>query len=291
MKYILLLMSFCLSTSILADQSNSLDLKFALKLDMVRGGLSILEKFELVKNLGYDGIEVSSPGEDRLAIKAASDATGLPIHGVVCSTHWKLLLSDADPKVRKQGLEGVKKAILAAKFYGASTVLLVPGKVNKETTYQQAWQRSIPEIRKAALFAETHNIKIALENVWNDFLTTPEETLRFINEIASLNVYAYFDIGNTVRYNDPSSWPKILGEKILKLDVKAYKRQGEQMDPYKGVNSKIGTDHFDWSPLCRELKKISYRGWATAEVYSGYEGSNQERLENILADMKKVFSY
>ena len=291
MKYILLLLSFCLSTSLLADQSNSLDLKFALKLDMVRGDFSILEKFELVKKLDYDGIEVSSPGEDRVAIKAASEATGLPIHGVVCSTHWKLLLSDADPSMRQKGLEGLKEAIRAAKFYGASTVLLVPGKVNKETSYQQAWQRSIPEIRKAALFAQKHNIKVALENVWNDFLTTPEETLRFINEIGSPNIYAYFDIGNTVRYNDPSSWPKVLGNKILKLDVKAYKRQGEQMDIYKGVNAKIGSDHFDWAPLCRELKKISYRGWATAEVYDGYEGSNEKRLGYILTDMKKVLSY
>ena len=117
-----------------------------------------------------------------------------------------------DTYLKDGGYQGVKKAILAAKFYGASTVLLVPGKVNKETTYQQAWQRSIPEIRKAALFAETRNIKLALENVWNDFLTTPEETLRYINEIDRPNVYAYFDIGNTVRYNEPSAWPKILGD-------------------------------------------------------------------------------
>ena len=276
-----------LSSTLLAEDSTKLNIKYSLKLGMVKGKMSVLDKFKLVKELGYDGIEVNAPGGNQQEIKAASEATGLPIHGVVCSTHWKHLLSDPDPAVRAKGLEGFQAAIRAAHFYGASSVLLVPGKVKKGTTYEEAWQRSLPEIRKALPLAKELGIKIALENVWNDFLTTPEGTLKYIQELNSPLVGAYFDVGNTVRYNDPSTWPSVLGNKIFKLDVKEYKRQPEGGNVWKGFKSKITTGDNDWPAVCRELKKINYSGWATAEV----GGGDAKRLAEILANMKKAFSH
>ena len=159
----LILLSFSLS-------ADKLEIKFALKYGMIKEPGSVQEKFQLVKDLGYDGIEVNAPSGQRDAFKAASEATGLPIHGVVCSTHWRLLLSDPNPEIRAKGLDGFKQAIRDAKFYGASSVLLVPGKVKKGTTFQECWDRSIPEIKKALPLAKELGINILLENVWNDFL-------------------------------------------------------------------------------------------------------------------------
>jgi L-ribulose-5-phosphate 3-epimerase len=286
MKNLSLLLSLVLiSFSVSADK---LEIKFALKYGMIKEkGLSAQEKFQLVKDLGYDGIEVNGPTGNREELKAASEATGLPIHGVVCSTHWKLQLSDPNPDTRAKGLEGFKQAIRDAKFYGASSVLLVPGKVTKNTSYEQCWERSIIEIKKALPLAKELNINILLENVWNDFLTTPEETLRFIKELNSDLVGSYFDIGNTVRYNPPASWAPVLGKKIMKLDVKPYIIQPEGGNVWKGFKAKIGQDSNDWPAVCKSLKAIEYAGWATAEV----DGGNKERLAEILANMKKAFSH
>lgn len=283
-KSSLLLSILLVCFSVSADK---LEIKFALKYGMIKEKGSVQEKFQLVKDLGYDGIEVNAPSGNREAFKAASEATGLPIHGVVCSTHWKLLLSDPNPETRAKGLEGFKQAIRDAKFYGASSVLLVPGKVKKGTTYEECWQRSIVEVKKALPLAKELNINILLENVWNDFLTTPEETLRYINELNSDLVGSYFDIGNTVRYNPPASWAPVLGNKIMKLDVKPYIIQPEGGNVWKGFKAKIGKDSNDWPAVCKSLKAINYSGWATAEV----GGGNKDRLAEILKNMRTVFSH
>jgi hypothetical protein len=81
--------------------------------------------------------------------------------------------------VRARGLEGLKTALRDAKFYGADTALLVPGVVKKEVTFEDAWTRSQEEIRKAIPLAEELGVKIAIEVVWNNFLTKPEQLVKF----------------------------------------------------------------------------------------------------------------
>ena len=46
----------------------------------------------------------------------------------------------------------------------------MPAVVNKEVTYAEAYSRSQTEIRKAVPLAEELGVKIAIENVWNQFL-------------------------------------------------------------------------------------------------------------------------
>src|SRR5690606_19574505 len=113
----------------------SLKLRPAGKHKMIREGKSPEEKLKLVKEIGFEGVELECPNSlDRREILKASDSTGIKIHGVITGGHWKHRLSDPDPKVRAQGLEARKGAIADAKFYGADTVLLVPGKVTNPET-------------------------------------------------------------------------------------------------------------------------------------------------------------
>src|SRR5262245_4577353 len=69
-------------------------LKKAVKYDMVRLKGSHLEKLELVKKCGFLGVEIDSPGTDKLdeLVKASKD-TGIAVHGVIDSVHWKQTLS------------------------------------------------------------------------------------------------------------------------------------------------------------------------------------------------------
>src|SRR5262249_28622169 len=106
-------------------------LKKAVKYGMIKlGGASIEEKFNLVKSLGFEGVEFDSPSDiNRREAAAARDKTGIKIHGVIDSVHWRIRLSDPDASVRARGVEALRAAIDDARFYGADTVLLVPGKV------------------------------------------------------------------------------------------------------------------------------------------------------------------
>lgn len=262
----------------------------SLKLGMVQiENATVPEKFQIVKDLGFDGVEVNAPGIDPAELLNARDKTGLPIHGVVDSMHWKTRFTDPDEKVRAEGVAHLKTAIRSCKKIGGSTVLVVPGRVGADGDYDTCWARSIPEIKMALPLAEKLGIKIAFENVWNDFLTTAEETLRYINEFDSELVGAYFDIGNINRYTEkPSSWIPALGNNILKLDIKGYSRTlaAQENNVRKGFGVKIGEGTVDWSECVMQLKKINFNSWATAEV----KGGDEDRLAEIKSNMDKVLS-
>jgi hexulose-6-phosphate isomerase len=258
-------------------------IKKAVKFGMVEEEFSIVDKFRLLKTLGFDGVEMDSPSDlDRDEVIRARDETGLSIHGVVDSVHWNKTLSDPDPAVRAEGLAGLKTALDDARAYGASTVLLVPAVVNKEVSYADAYARSQEEIRKALPFAEACGVKIALENVWNRFLLSPLETVRYIDEFESPWVGAYFDIGNIVNYGWPEHWIHTLGPRILKLDVKEYSREKRDKEgPYAGFRVELGEGDCDWPAVTQALADIGYEGWATAEI----QGGDTERLRDIAARM------
>ncbi len=249
--------------------------------------LSLVDKFKLLHDLGFDGVELNSPGGvDKKAARDASEKTGFPIHGAVNSVHWKTRLSDPDPAVRKKSLEALKTAIRDVHFCGGSAVLLVPGVVgNPETeNHDQVWERSIEGIRKALPLASKLGIHILIENVWNGFLYDPkgdanqtaEPIAKYLDEIGSPWVGSYFDIGNHQRYGNPADWIRTLGKRIVKLDAKGYSRK-------EGKFHKIGAGDVDWADVRKALADIGFTGWSTAET----GGGDRKRIKEVSERMDK----
>ena len=226
---------------------------------------TVLEKFQLLKEVGFDGVEINAPGGvDRNEVAAARDKTGIAIHGVVDSIHWSTRLSDPDPAVREKGLTGLIAALEDAKFYGSDTVLLVPGAVRdkEKENFEQAWQRSQEQIRKAIPTAEKLGVKIAIEVVWNDFLLTPQQLIQYVDEFKNPIVGAYFDTGNMVKYGvPPATWIRMLGKRMYKLHLKSYSMEKKWVA--------IGDGDENYPEVAKALKEVGYTGWATAEVGGG----------------------
>jgi len=261
-------------------------LKKAVKLSMVQGNMSLVEKFKMLKELGFDGIDVDQRVEHD-DVRRAREESGLIVHGVVDYDHWKLPLSHPDAKVRAKGLETLQASLRDSKAYGGTTVLLVVGIVNKEISYSDAYKRTQEEIRKALPLAEELGIKIAFENVWNMFLLSPLEFARYIDEFDSPWVGAYFDIGNVVNYGWPEQWIRALGKRILKVDVKEYSRKlRDEKGPGAGFNVELGEGDCDWPAVLAALDEIGYRGWGTAEV----RGGGRDRLEEISMRMDRILA-
>ena len=112
---------------------------------------------------------------------------------MVDSVHWRQTLGDPDPAVRAAGLEALQTAIRDCHAYGGGSVLLVPAVVNQGIAYADAYGRSQEEIRKAIPLAEDLGIKISFENVWNNFLLSPVEAARYVDEFESPVVGFHFD--------------------------------------------------------------------------------------------------
>ncbi len=232
-------------------------------------GKTVLEKFQAVKAAGFDGVEVDSH-MDRKEVLAARDATGLIIPSVCDSKHWQFILSSPDPEVRKKGVDALIVALEDAKAFGGDTVLLVPGRVTQDISYDQCWDRSVAEIRKAIPVAEKLGVKIAVENVWNSFLLSPLEAARYVDQFQSPAVGFYFDIGNIVAFGWPEQWIRILGKRIAKIHIKEYSRKlRDTKGMGAGFDVKLREGDVNWSAVMKALDEAGYHSWANVEMGGG----------------------
>lgn len=246
---------------------------------------SVLEKMKAVKAAGFDGAEMNSHMNQDEVLKA-QDATGLAIPSVCGTEHWGKPLTHPDPKVREQGLEALKQTLRDAKRYGATSILLVPGLVNKQVSYDEAYARSQAEIRKAVPLAEELGVKIAIENVWNQFLLSPLEAARYVDEFNSPAVGWHFDVGNILNYGWPEQWIRILGKRIQKIHIKEFSRKKrDDLGLWKGFDVKLLEGDNDWPAVMRAVDDIGYRGWAITEQGGG---DSPEGLKDLADRLDKI---
>jgi L-ribulose-5-phosphate 3-epimerase len=248
---------------------------------------TVLEKFRMIKEAGFDGVEPNSHmNQDEVV--AAFKETGLLPASVCCNTHWSKPVSDPNPAVREQGLEGLKQALRDAKRYGASSVLFVPAVVNKTVSYQEAYERSQSEIRKAIPLAEELGVKIAIENVWNQFLLSPLEAARYVDDFKSPSVGWHFDVGNIINYGWPEQWIRILGKRIVKLHIKEFSREKRNKEGLgKGFAVEFLKGDNDWPAVMKALDEVGYQGWGIAEQPGA---DSPEGLKKLASEMDRIFA-
>ncbi len=261
-------------------------LKKCLKLGMIQVEGSLTDKFAAAKAAGFDGVEVDRAAEHAEVLEA-KQSSGLEVPGVIDWVHWKDTLGDADPEVRARGVAGLETALRDAHVYGASVVLLVPAVVNAQVSYAQAWEHSRAEIAKVLPLAAELEIKIGIENVWNNFLLSPLEAARYVDSFDSPWIGWYMDIGNIVNYGWPEQWIRILGERIVRLDIKEFsKKKRDDEGLWKGFGVKLGEGSVDWAEVMRAVDEIGFEGWGSAEV----GGGGPERLAEIAERMERLFA-
>jgi hexulose-6-phosphate isomerase len=255
----------------------------AVKFHMLESEAPVRERFRAIRDAGFAGVEFRSPNDhDTDALVEARDATGLEVIGVVAG--WKHFGS-TDPATLKQSHAELGTALQDAADYGASLVLLVPETVDAEMPYDQAYDRSIREIKKALPRAEALGVRIGIENVWNNFLLSPREFAAYVDAFESEWVGAYFDIGNVAKHGWPEQWIRILGDRILRLDVKGFSADlMNERGPAAGFEADIGQGTIDWAAVRAALGDIGYDGWAVAEE----SGGDAARLQAVAEQMTRV---
>jgi len=230
--------------------------------------LSIEDKFKLVRDIGYDGIELrSSHADQEKEFIKARDKTGLPIHGLVNSSN-----------------PDISSAIEFCAAVGGDGVLIT-APYDKKRPLMESWKERQAIIRKALPAAEKHRVKILVENVWAGFLISALDAERFIDEVANPWFGCYFDVGNNVRWGVPEHWILVLGKRIGKLDIKEWDEGLHRSEGLrKGFTKPLGEGTINWANVRKALKQIGYSGWATAEVGN----ADRERLADIAQRMDKI---
>jgi hexulose-6-phosphate isomerase len=257
-------------------------IKKGLVYDMLPRTLSHADRFKLARDTGFDVVQAPTTPDEHAAeeLKNAATAANIRIDSVMNMDHWQYPLSSDDPAVVDKSLSGMRTSLHNAKLWGSDAVLLVPAVVNPHTSYRDAWTRSQNQIRKLLPLAEELKIVIAIEEVWNKFLLSPLEMLKYIAEFENPWIKAWFDVGNVVLYGYPQDWIRTLGKNISNVHLKDFKRKE---NGYAWVN--LGDGDVDWLAVRQAFVDIGYSGSAIAELEGGSEAYLRDvshRIDRLL---------
>jgi hexulose-6-phosphate isomerase len=263
-------------------------LKKAVGWGMIDAGKTAGEKLALVKKLGFDGVELPSPSDLNLdEIAAGLKEHALGVSELVGSHHWSEPLSDGDPGVRAKGLAALETGLRECKRLGATSLLVVPAVVNAKVSYDQAWDRSLTELKKLVPLAKELQVQITIENVWNGFLLSPLEAARYVDALESEWVGWHFDVGNVINFGWPEQWIRILGKRTKKLHIKEFSRKKrDDQGLWKGFDVKLCDGDNNWPAVMAALDEVGYAGWGTAEV----NGGGEEELRDVAVRMDRIFA-
>ena len=243
--------------------------------------LSYEERFAMAKRVGFEGVEVPPMGGDLEAarkLREAAEKAGIPIHSVIFGG-WNPPLSDPDPAVREKALGELQAGLKYAKAVGADNLLLVPGVVTEKVRYAEAYERSQEGIRKALPLAEELKVVVSVEEVWNNFLLSPMEFVRYVDEFQSPFLKAYFDVGNIVKNGWPEDWIRTLGKRINRIHLKDFKRSTREWTP-------LLEGEVNWKEVRKALAEIGYVNYMTTELGGGDEAylkDVSQRVDKIIA--------
>ena len=247
-------------------------------------GADVAEKYANAAKFGFQTVEPGTLGTaaDRAKHAELAAANGIRVASVMNQAHWAKPLSDPDPDVRKQSVDGIVQSIDTAVALGAETVLVVPAVVNDKVCYEEAWERSIESIRSVLPYAREQGVVLAVENVWNKFLLSPIEFAAYVDAFADDYLKAYFDVGNIVLFGIPQQWIRTLGARICKVHVKGFDAPSKSF-----VQLRAGT--IDWPAVMAAFRAVGYDGVVTAELNAAGD-DKMAGFQTISDDMDYILS-
>lgn len=263
---------------------------------------TLAENFALAADAGFEGVEVAldeSAGEitlestekELLAVKHQAKENGIELYSVACGLYWNYFLNDEDEAIRTKAQDIVKKQLETAAILGCDSILVIPGCVNAEFAapgkvmdYETCYKRSLESIMKVKRYAEEYKVNIGLENVWNKFLLSPLEMREFIDKVGSEYVGSYLDIGNTLANGFPEHWVSALGKRIKKVHFKDYRVEAGGLHGFVDL---LAGD-VNYPAVMKELEKVGYDGWVTAEMIPNYKYYTETIIYNTSNAMDRI---
>lgn len=240
--------------------------------------------FECTAKAGYDGAEVifGSTGyltpetseKEIMSIKKMAENNGLSIPSVGVWSLWENNLVSDNPTVRKKAEDIILKQINAAALLGAQSLLVVPGYVGcdfvqnpEKIRYDIAWERAQESFSKLAPVAQKAGVKIGIENVWNKFLLSPLEFIRFVDEINNDFFGIYFDVGNSLYVGYPEHWIELFAHRIVQIHLSDYRCSQAGL----GAFVDLFAGDVDFPAVAQALSAIRYEGYLVLEMLPNYK--------------------
>lgn len=223
----------------------------------------------LCQEAGYEALElVFTPGGDPdvemsddeiRGVKAKCEAAGIAVTSCIARYENRGNLLSLDVKERNDGQKSLVRAIEIAHVLDTGAILLHPGQLTVEGTYDQAWDLMLGILKEVAPLAEEKQVAVGIENVWNKFLLSPKEMATFVDAVDNPWIGTYLDTANMMFYGFPKHWILGLGDRIKRVHFKDFVRRE------KGFVHLMDGDT-DWAAVMQALREIGYESSVIHEV-------------------------
>jgi L-ribulose-5-phosphate 3-epimerase len=233
------------------------------------GNMTLKDAMKQAQQAGFDGIELALNEQGEMAldwdpfkvkdIKLYADSIGLGISSFAIGLGWKYPLITRDAGMYKKAKDILQTGLRFAGILEVDCILSVPGTVNPDMPYDEAYERGVAAYKDCGKMAQEYGVTIGVENVWNKFLLSPLEAARFIDEIGHPWVQFFFDVGNVLLFGYPEQWIRILGKRIRKVHIKDF-----QTGP--GVFATLLNGNVNYPAVTKALAEVGYDGYLVAEV-------------------------
>ena len=248
--------------------------------------LALDEILQLCRDAGYEALElVFSEGGDPdidmsddeiRQVRKRCEEAGIEVGSSIARYADRGNLLSLDPEAQEQGRRSLVRSVEIAHVLGVDAVLLHPGQLTVEGTYEQAWDGMLGIMKEVASIAEEKRVAVGIENVWNKFLLSSREMAEFVDAVGSEWVGTYLDTANMMAYGFPEHWIRGLGNRIVRVHFKDFDRKGRSF-----VHLMDGDT--DWPTVMRELRAIGYDSPVIHEV-----GGDREVQIEMAVRMKTI---
>ncbi|OQB34171.1 MAG: L-ribulose-5-phosphate 3-epimerase UlaE [Candidatus Hydrogenedentes bacterium ADurb.Bin170] len=254
-----------------------------------------LDAMELAARLGFQSFELcvgedgplplSTTQSEAAVLRKKAEELGLVLPSLGTGIGWKYPLTTPDETLAKKGIEQTAQALQLAQWLGAQSVLVVPGSVTSDLSYDDAYENALDNLLALVPQAETTGVTLGIENVWNKFLLSPLEMRDFIDECDSEHVGAYVDTGNIILYGYPEQHLRILGHRVCAVHAKDFRASAGNFDGFVMLME----GDVNWPEVMAALKEIGFDGALTAE-YGPYQHSTEVMLRHVRTSLEAIIS-
>jgi sugar phosphate isomerase/epimerase len=236
---------------------------------------SILDSLEVIRKLGFDGVEIciekadwSLHNLDSLpvdAIRARVAELNLSPHSF--SLHQNYIYDDAF-------FEMTKKAIAMTRSFG--TNIFVFSGVKKQTGDEAEWKRMVERTRALVDIATDHEVVLAQEFEPDFIVGTTTDLLRLFDEVPSPYLAANLDLGHAfICDSDPLQSIAQIGDKIVHCHIENMPtRLHDHLLPHEG-DMNLGA-------FLQALAQVGFAGGMALDLYKyDYEAVASEAIAYI----------
>jgi L-ribulose-5-phosphate 3-epimerase len=246
-----------------------------------------------IAEAGFEGIEPTfNPGKipspknyakQAPKLKKQCDQLGLIIPSLRAGGRPWTTIPSSDPKERREALEHTRKALECLKLMGGSVLLVVPGQIRADISYDEHWKRVVEYGQKVSAIAEEFDAIIGLENVEARFPISLRDWRDLISEINHPRIRMYLDVGNItwLGLGFPEQWIAALEGLICQVHFKDAE--------FGGALRNLLAGDVDWPSVMGALRNSGYEGWISVEPV-WYQHAPQRLARRLSRDLDAIFA-